>query len=102
LPSFGLTVVPPPQLAAALHFSPVVHTSPSLHAAPVFTTEAQPSTGSQLSAVQPLPSSQLTAACMQAPPEQLSDVHALPSSQLVTCTVPFTQVVNPPVPQVRG
>jgi len=62
--------------------SPTVHALPSLHGA-VLLLWAQPEAGSQESAVQTLPSSQLALLWMQVPEAlQESTVQALPSLQL--------------------
>jgi hypothetical protein len=76
------SVAGPPAQAPLAHVSPVVHALPSSHVAVLFVL-TQPVTGSQLSSVHTLASSQLGAGPpIQAPPPQVSPVvHALASSQ---------------------
>ena len=91
LPSLQL-VGPPGAQLPPLQVSPVVQALPSLHGAVLFTCW-QPVSPSQLSSVQPFPSSQLIVDPLtQVPPLQVSPVvQTLPSSQgavLLVCWQP--------------
>src|ERR671933_639860 len=84
-----------PEHIPALQTSPIVHASPSSQLTFVSGVWTQPATGSQLSAVHGLPSSQRLAESVWVHPpfaSQLSTVHGLPSSHRFAIAV----CVHPP------
>ena len=101
-PSLQLNAVPPPH-APALQVSPEVQAFASLQAVPSATgAAAQPSSASQASVVQVLPSLQAasTVVCVQAPSpaSQASVVQDTPSSQFTGvpgAQTPFTHASKP-------